>query len=122
MLSARNRVGPCLHPSRFGDRQRVKVGDFVEIKNSRIGDGPKSPIWPMGDAKVGPIPISVGVTANYDGKKKSVTEIGNDAFIGSNCNLVAPVKVGDGAYVAAGSTITELRPGHCPEQADSKVD
>jgi bifunctional UDP-N-acetylglucosamine pyrophosphorylase/glucosamine-1-phosphate N-acetyltransferase len=91
----------------------VKVGDFVEIKNSRIGDGSKVPhLAYVGDAKVGTnTNIGCGViTANYDGKKKSVTEIGNDAFIGSNCNLVAPVKVGDGAYVAAGSTITDEVP------------
>ena len=64
----------------------VKVGDFVEIKNSRIGDGSKVPhLAYVGDAKVGTnTNIGCGViTANYDGKKKSVTEIGNDAFIGS---------------------------------------
>lgn len=92
---------------------RVKVGDFVEIKNSQIGDGTKVPhLAYVGDAKVGTgTNIGCGViTANYDGKKKSLTEIGNDVFVGSNSNLVAPVKIGDGAYVAAGSTITEEVP------------
>lgn len=108
------RVGPFayIRPG-SGIGCRVKVGDFVEIKNSQIGDGTKVPhLTYVGDAKVGTnTNIGCGViTANYDGKKKSLTEIGNDVFVGSNSNLVAPVKVGDGSYVAAGSTITDEVP------------
>jgi bifunctional UDP-N-acetylglucosamine pyrophosphorylase/glucosamine-1-phosphate N-acetyltransferase len=88
---------------------QVKIGDFVEIKNSQIGEGSKVPhLAYVGDAQVGTNSnIGCGViTANYDGTKKSKTEIGDSVFIGSNTNLVAPIKVEDGAYVAAGSTIT----------------
>ncbi|MDD4657923.1 MAG: bifunctional UDP-N-acetylglucosamine diphosphorylase/glucosamine-1-phosphate N-acetyltransferase GlmU [Eubacteriales bacterium] len=104
-------VGPFayLRPGAKIGRQ-VKIGDFVEIKNSQIGQGSKVPhLAYVGDAQVGSNSnIGCGViTANYDGAKKSKTEIGDGVFIGSNTNLVAPVKVEDGAYVAAGSTITE---------------
>lgn len=87
----------------------VRIGDFVELKNSRVGDGSKIPhLSYVGDALVGDnVNIGCGViTANYDGKKKHVTEVDDDAFVGCNSNLVAPVKIGKGAYVAAGSTIT----------------
>ncbi|WP_274648406.1 bifunctional UDP-N-acetylglucosamine diphosphorylase/glucosamine-1-phosphate N-acetyltransferase GlmU [Paenibacillus humicola] len=86
-----------------------KVGDFVEIKNASLGDGSKvSHLSYVGDAVVGKdVNIGCGaITANYDGFNKSLTEIGDRAFIGSNVNLIAPVKIGDGAYVVAGSTIT----------------
>lgn len=89
--------------------QHVKVGDFVEIKNASLDDGSKvSHLSYIGDAKVGKnVNIGCGaITVNYDGYNKSITEIGDDAFIGSNVNLIAPVKIGDGAYVVAGSTIT----------------
>lgn len=92
---------------------RVKVGDFVEVKNSRIGHGSKVPhLSYVGDATVGSdTNIGCGViTANYDGVNKNRTEIGDNVFIGSNSNLVAPVKIEDGAYVAAGSTITDNVP------------
>lgn len=88
---------------------RVKVGDFVEIKNSEIGEGSKLPhLSYVGDAVVGRnANIGCGaITANYDGYNKSKTVIGDDAFIGSNSNLIAPVTVGNGAYVVAGSTVT----------------
>lgn len=87
----------------------VKIGDFVEIKNSLIGEGSKVPhLSYVGDAVVGShTNIGCGViTANYDGFNKSKTEIGDNAFIGSNVNLIAPVKIGNGAFVVAGSTIT----------------
>lgn len=93
--------------------EQVKVGDFVEIKNASLGDGSKvSHLSYVGDAKVGKnVNIGCGaITVNYDGYNKSVTEIGDDAFIGSNVNLIAPVKVGKGAYVVAGSTITQSVP------------
>ncbi len=88
----------------------VKVGNFVEIKNSQVGQGSKVPhLSYIGDTDMGSgVNIGCGsITVNYDGKKKHRTLIGNDAFIGCNSNLVAPVSVGDGAYTAAGSTITK---------------
>jgi bifunctional UDP-N-acetylglucosamine pyrophosphorylase/glucosamine-1-phosphate N-acetyltransferase len=88
----------------------VKVGDFVELKNSTIGDGTKiSHLTYIGDSDVGKgVNFGCGtVTVNYDGKKKYRTTIGDNCFIGCNTNLVSPVNVGDGAYIAAGSTITE---------------
>lgn len=88
----------------------VKVGDFVELKNSQIGEGTKiSHLTYVGDSDVGGgVNFGCGtVTVNYDGATKFRTTIGDGAFIGCNTNLVAPVKVGDGAYTAAGSTITE---------------
>lgn len=89
--------------------RHVKIGDFVEIKNTTIGEHSKVPhLSYVGDAIVGAnVNIGCGaITANYDGYNKSVTEIGDDVFIGSNANLIAPVKIGSGAYVVAGSTIT----------------
>ena len=91
----------------------VRIGDFVEIKNSQIGDGSKVPhLSYVGDARVGRNSnIGCGViTANYDGSQKNITQIGDEVFIGSNSNLVAPVNIEDGAYVAAGSTITDNVP------------
>ncbi|MCA1296628.1 bifunctional UDP-N-acetylglucosamine diphosphorylase/glucosamine-1-phosphate N-acetyltransferase GlmU [Paenibacillus sp. alder61] len=93
--------------------EHVKVGDFVEIKNATLDDGSKvSHLSYIGDAKVGKnVNIGCGaITVNYDGYNKSITEIEDDAFIGSNVNLIAPVKVGKGAYVVAGSTITQSVP------------
>ncbi|MDF9407056.1 bifunctional UDP-N-acetylglucosamine diphosphorylase/glucosamine-1-phosphate N-acetyltransferase GlmU [Pelotomaculum isophthalicicum JI] len=88
----------------------VKVGDFVEIKKSNIGDGSKVPhLSYVGDAVIGK-KVNVGagtITCNYDGRNKWTTRIGDGAFIGSNTNLVAPVEVGDKAITGAGSTITK---------------
>ena len=92
----------------------VKVGDFVELKNSNIGNRTKiSHLTYVGDSDVGQhVNFGCGtVTVNYDGNKKFRTVIGDDAFIGCNTNLVAPVLVGPGAYTAAGSTITDDVPG-----------
>jgi bifunctional UDP-N-acetylglucosamine pyrophosphorylase / glucosamine-1-phosphate N-acetyltransferase len=83
------------------------------VKNSTIGEGTKAMhLTYLGDAKIGSkTNIGAGtVTCNYDGFQKNPTTIGNKAFIGSDSTLVAPVRVGDGAYVAAGSTITENVP------------
>lgn len=88
----------------------VKIGDFVEIKKSTIGDNTKvSHLTYIGDAEVGKsCNFGCGtVVVNYDGTNKNKTIIGDKSFIGCNSNLVAPVKVGDKAYIAAGSTITE---------------
>lgn len=88
----------------------VKVGDFVEVKNSVIDDGTKiSHLTYIGDSDVGKnVNFGCGtVTCNYDGKKKFRSKIGDNSFIGCNTNLVSPVEVGDRAYIAAGSTITE---------------
>lgn len=88
----------------------VKIGDFVEVKNSTIGDGSKiSHLTYVGDGKVGKnVNLGCGVVfVNYNGLSKGLTEVDDDAFIGCNTNLIAPVKVGKKAYVAAGSTITE---------------
>ena len=88
----------------------VKVGDFVELNNSSIGNETKiSHLTYVGDSDVGRhVNFGCGtVTVNYDGHTKFRTTIGDEAFIGCNTNLVAPVRVGDGAYTAAGSTITD---------------
>jgi len=114
VLSEECNVGPFayLRPgTKLGSR--VKVGDFVEIKNATVGDDSKVPhLSYVGDAIVGSgVNIGCGaITANYDGYNKSVTEIGDNVFIGSNSNLIAPVKIGNGSYVVAGSTITHNVP------------
>jgi bifunctional UDP-N-acetylglucosamine pyrophosphorylase / glucosamine-1-phosphate N-acetyltransferase len=88
---------------------KVKAGHFVEIKKSHIGYGSKVPhLTYIGDAEIGEkVNIGCGtITCNYDGKNKHLTVIEDEVFIGSNTNLVAPVKVGRRSTVAAGSTIT----------------
>ncbi|MCK8059477.1 MULTISPECIES: DapH/DapD/GlmU-related protein [unclassified Fusibacter] len=88
----------------------VKIGDFVEVKNARIDDGAKvSHLSYIGDGHVGKrVNIGCGVIfANYDGKNKFKTTVEDDAFVGSGSNLIAPVTIREGAYVAAGSTITD---------------
>jgi bifunctional UDP-N-acetylglucosamine pyrophosphorylase/glucosamine-1-phosphate N-acetyltransferase len=91
----------------------ARIGNFVEVKNSTVGEGTKAMhLTYLGDAKIGTKSnIGAGtITCNYDGFHKHPTSIGNRVFIGSDSALVAPVRVGDGAYVAAGSTITENVP------------
>jgi len=107
-------IGPWvqLRPdSRIG--KDVHIGDFVEIKNSTIGEGTAvAHLTYIGDADVGRY-CNFGcgvVVVNYDGEVKSRTTVGDYCFIGCNTNLVAPVHIGDGAYTAAGSTITEDLP------------
>lgn len=89
------------------------VGNFVEVKKTRIGRGSKANhLTYLGDSEIG-AGVNVGagtITCNYDGVKKNVTVIEDGAFIGSDSTLVAPVRVGKGSYVAAGSTITDNVP------------
>ena len=91
----------------------ARVGNFVELKKSTVGEGTKAMhLSYLGDAKIGSkANIGAGtITCNYDGFEKFPTTIGNKVFIGSDSALVAPVRIGDGAYIAAGSTITENVP------------
>ncbi|SKA37821.1 bifunctional UDP-N-acetylglucosamine diphosphorylase/glucosamine-1-phosphate N-acetyltransferase GlmU [Consotaella salsifontis] len=91
----------------------AKVGNFCEIKNAEVGEGAKvNHLTYIGDATVGAKSnIGAGtITCNYDGALKHHTEIGAGVFVGSNTALVAPVSVGDGAYIASGSVITENIP------------
>ncbi len=93
--------------------ENARIGDFVEIKKSSIGDGTKvSHLTYIGDAEVGEkCNFGCGtVVVNYDGKAKYKTTIGNNVFIGCNTNLVSPVEVEDNTYIAAGSTITAKIP------------
>jgi bifunctional UDP-N-acetylglucosamine pyrophosphorylase / glucosamine-1-phosphate N-acetyltransferase len=88
----------------------VKVGTYVELKNTQVGEGSKVPhLSYLGDATVGERSnVGAGnITANYDGANKHRTEIGDDAFTSCDCVLVAPVRIGDGAWTGAGSIITE---------------
>ncbi|MDR0458353.1 MAG: bifunctional UDP-N-acetylglucosamine diphosphorylase/glucosamine-1-phosphate N-acetyltransferase GlmU [Burkholderiaceae bacterium] len=92
---------------------RVHIGNFVEVKNSRLAEGAKANhLAYLGDAEVGPrVNYGAGsITANYDGVNKHRTVIGADAHIGSNCVLVAPVAIGAGGTVGAGSVITQDTP------------
>jgi bifunctional UDP-N-acetylglucosamine pyrophosphorylase/glucosamine-1-phosphate N-acetyltransferase len=94
--------------------ERAKVGNFVEVKNARLDEGAKANhLAYIGDATVGKASnIGAGtITCNYDGFGKYRTEIGSGVFVGSNTALVAPVRIGDGALVAAGSTINRDVPG-----------
>ncbi len=100
---SRLREGAVLH-------QNVKIGNFVEVKNSVIGFGTKAQhLSYLGDATIGKeVNIGAGtITCNFDGKKKNPTHIEDEAFIGSNSCLVAPVTIKKGAFVAAGSVITQ---------------
>lgn len=115
VIASTARVGPFSHlrPGTFLDRD-VKIGNFVELKNARVGTGTKALHHSyLGDATIGGrVNIGAGtVIVNFDGTTKHPTFIGDDAFIGCNANLVAPIEVGPGAYVAAGSTLTQNVPG-----------
>jgi bifunctional UDP-N-acetylglucosamine pyrophosphorylase / glucosamine-1-phosphate N-acetyltransferase len=94
-------------------RAGAHLGNFVEMKNSVIHEGSKAMhLTYLGDATIGrDTNIGAGtITCNYDGVAKHQTTIGNRVFIGSDSALVAPVRIGDGAYIAAGSTITHNVP------------
>ncbi|NNV07076.1 bifunctional UDP-N-acetylglucosamine diphosphorylase/glucosamine-1-phosphate N-acetyltransferase GlmU [Geobacillus sp. C56-T2] len=108
-------IGPFAHIrplSKIDDD--VRIGNFVEVKKSTFGKGSKaSHLSYIGDAEVG-AEVNLGcgsITVNYDGVNKHLTKIEDGAFIGCNVNLIAPVTVGRGAYVAAGSTVTDDVPG-----------
>ena len=109
-----SKVGPnaYLRPgTKIGDHCRI--GDFVETKNAVIGDGTKiSHLTYVGDADLGEdINIGCGVVfVNFDGKEKHRIKVGDRAFIGCNTNLISPVEVGEGSYIAAGTTITKEVP------------
>ena len=114
ILEDQVKIGPFCHV-RPNSRlcTGVKIGDFVEVKNSTVGASTHaSHLTYIGDSDVGKrVNFGCGVvTVNYDGSKKARTVIGDDAFIGCNSTLVAPVQIGNGAYTAAGSTITENVP------------
>jgi bifunctional UDP-N-acetylglucosamine pyrophosphorylase/glucosamine-1-phosphate N-acetyltransferase len=103
---ARLRMGSCVEAG-------ARVGNFVELKKTRLGAGSKSMhLAYLGDATLGSrVNVGAGtITCNYDGAAKHPTKIGDGAFIGSNSTLVAPVEIGAGSYVAAGSVITEAVP------------
>jgi len=110
-------VGPFTHirpGSEIGAGARI--GNFVELKKTVIGAGTKAPhLTYLGDANIGrDVNIGAGtITCNYDGYKKHITSIEDNVFIGSDSQLVAPVKIGKGAYVGAGSTITKDVPSQC---------
>lgn len=101
----------------------VRVGDFVELKNSQIGAGSKIPhLSYVGDATIG-AGVNVGagtIFVNYDGRQKHRTLVEDGAFIGCNSNLVAPVQIGKNAYVAAGSTVTKDVPADALAVARSR--
>jgi bifunctional UDP-N-acetylglucosamine pyrophosphorylase/glucosamine-1-phosphate N-acetyltransferase len=110
-IGAGARIGPFayLRPgSAVGEG--AKVGDFVEMKNSKLGSRSKaSHLTYIGDSDIGEgVNLGCGVVfVNYDGKEKHRSTVGDGAFIGCNVNIISPVDVGSGAYVAAGTTVTQ---------------
>ncbi|MBI2092453.1 MAG: bifunctional UDP-N-acetylglucosamine diphosphorylase/glucosamine-1-phosphate N-acetyltransferase GlmU [Deltaproteobacteria bacterium] len=115
-------IGDCCHVGPFARlrpgaviESEAKIGNFVEIKKSIIKKGAKANhLSYIGDAVVG-LRTNIGcgtITCNYDGQKKHQTVIGNDVFVGSDVQFVAPVKIGSGALIGAGSTITENVPAN----------
>ncbi|MDN3522840.1 bifunctional UDP-N-acetylglucosamine diphosphorylase/glucosamine-1-phosphate N-acetyltransferase GlmU [Halomonas ramblicola] len=111
VIAGRSTIGPFAR-LRPGSRLAVgaKVGNFVETKNAEVGEGSKiNHLSYVGDARLGRgVNVGAGtITCNYDGANKHRTEIGDDAFIGSNTALVAPLSIGQGATVGAGSTISK---------------
>jgi bifunctional UDP-N-acetylglucosamine pyrophosphorylase/glucosamine-1-phosphate N-acetyltransferase len=119
-MIADSRVDPGAHVGPFARLRmeaqvgpEARVGNFVEVKKTRLGAGSKSQhLAYLGDAEIGErVNVGAGtITCNYDGEKKHATKIGAGAFIGTNSTLVAPVEIGEDSYVAAGSVITEAVP------------
>ena len=109
-IGARNRIGPFarIRPGSSLDED-VHIGNFVEVKQSEIGRGSKANhLSYIGDSEVGErVNVGAGtITCNYDGVEKHRTVIGDDVFIGSNTELIAPLTINDGATIAAGATVT----------------
>ncbi len=117
-------AGPFVHIRPNSDiHDNVHIGNFVEVKNSVVDDGSKLPhLLYVGDSDVGKdVNFGCGcVTVNYDGRNKSRTVVKDGAFIGCNTNLIAPVTVGENAFTAAGSTITEDVPDNALAVARSR--
>lgn len=117
-------VGPFVHiRPNTSIADNVHIGNFVEVKNSTVDEGSKLPhLLYVGDSDVGKdVNFGCGcVTVNYDGMNKSRTVVKDGAFIGCNTNLVAPVTVGENAFTAAGSTITEDVPDNALAVARSR--
>lgn len=111
IVGANSIVGPYAHLRNNTElSEEVRIGNFVELKNSTYGKGSKTAhLSYLGDATVGSnTNIGCGtITVNYDGINKYETKIGNDTFIGCNSNLIAPLEIGDGVVVAAGTTVTD---------------
>ena len=105
------KIGPYAYLRPFSEvGNGCRIGDYVELKNATVGDGTKIAHHAyVGDATVGKgVNVGCGVVfANYNGRQKSRSIVGDRAFIGCNCNLIAPVQVGAGAYVAAGTTVAD---------------
>ena len=113
-VAAEARIGPFAR-LRDGNRvgARARIGNFVELKNTQFGAGAKaSHLAYLGDAEIGDeTNIGAGtITCNYDGVQKHRTQIGKEAFVGSNSTLVAPLQIGQGSYIGAGSVITDPVP------------
>ncbi len=123
-IGERVQIGPFAHIRPDANlKDDVKIGNFVEVKKATIEQGSKvSHLSYIGDAEVGSnVNIGCGtITVNYDGKRKFLTKIEDDAFIGCNSNLIAPVTIGKGALIAAGSTISEDVPSDALSIARSK--
>ena len=113
-IGSNSQIGPFAHIRANNIiENNVHIGSFVEIKNSNINENSKiSHLAYVGDSSIGK-KVNIGggvITANYDGKNKYKTDIKDEAFIGSNATLIAPVEVGNKSYVAAGSTIDKNVP------------
>lgn len=110
-ICSKTKVGPFAYLRPGSDiGSNVKIGDFVEIKKSKIGDNTKiSHLTYVGDAEIGrSVNLGCGVVVvNYDGKKKYKTIVGDNSFVGCNVNLISPVELEDNTFIAAGSTITD---------------
>lgn len=110
-IGAQSHIGPFARLRVNAEAgSRTHVGNFVEVKKTRLGEGAKANhLAYLGDATIGPgVNVGAGtITCNYDGARKHETHIGSNVFVGSNSTLVAPLTISDGAFIAAGSVITK---------------